>query len=385
MTLGQFMTIVNQQLPGLEAKLAPTPQSSGAYTVTGIDVAKQGVEIYPSKFPLLRSYQTSIGVQRDLGHDMVITVDYARRQGENTNLGELDLNRYARTSDGLAPVIPQCAPAQYYVAGQECSTGSITFWVPEGRSVYDGLLVKLQKRFGHHYQFQASYALQKLLAENAGLNLNNYFAGYGPTLAPQNFNIAGTVELPWGFKLSLNSSMISRTPTMATVNGIDFNGSGNTTPALSELAPDLPYNCLNSGCGKQQLQAAVASYNENYAGKKALNGQVAPYLVLPPNYSLGAPIITQDMRLAKDFTFRERYKLSVFGEFFNVLNISNLTVSNFQLDAANASLPGYSVNNGVVTPGAGQTYAFGQSAGRVGQVFGSGGPRAIQVGARFSF
>jgi len=48
--------------------------------------------------------------------------------------------------------------------------------VPEGRSVYHGLLVKLQKRFSQHYQFIASYAMQKLLAENAGVDLDNYFA-----------------------------------------------------------------------------------------------------------------------------------------------------------------------------------------------------------------
>ena len=60
-------------------------------------------------------------------------------------------------------------------------------------------------------------------------------------------------------------------------------------------------------------------------------------------------------------------------------------MTNFQLDAANTALPGYSLNNGIVTPGTGQTYAFGQNAARIGQVFGSGGPRAIQVGTRFSF
>ena len=155
MTLGQFIQIMNQQLPRLTAKLAPTPPASGPYSVSGIDVAKQGIEIYPSRFPLLRSYQTSIGVQHEFGHDVVLSVDWARRQGENVNLGELDLNHYGRTADGLSPVIPVCTAAQYYVPGQECSTGSITFWVPEGRSVYDGLLVKLQKRFSHRYQFVA--------------------------------------------------------------------------------------------------------------------------------------------------------------------------------------------------------------------------------------
>ena len=55
-------------------------------------------------------------------------------------------------------------------------------------------------------------AVMQLLAENAGVNMNNYFAGYGPVLAPQNFNLAGTVNLPWGFVVSLNSSIISRSP-----------------------------------------------------------------------------------------------------------------------------------------------------------------------------
>jgi hypothetical protein len=133
MTLGQFIQIMNQELPAITAELAPTPPSSGAYSVTGIDLAKQGIDIYPSSFPLLRSYQTSIGVQHEFGRDMLLSVDWARKQDENVNLGELDLNHFGRTADGLAPIIPQCAPSQYYVPGQECSTGSITFWVPEGR------------------------------------------------------------------------------------------------------------------------------------------------------------------------------------------------------------------------------------------------------------
>ena len=369
MTLGQFDQIVAAQLPGLEARLAPLPPTSGAFSVAGIDIAKQGIEIYPSHFPLLRSYQTSIGVQREIGRDMVLTVDWARKQGENTNLGELDLNRYGRISDGLAPIIPACTPAQYYVPGQECSTGSITFWVPEGRSVYDGLLVKLQKRFTRRYQFTASYAMQKLLSENASVNLDNYFAGYGPILARHNLNIAGTGNLWWGFKLSLNSSMTSPLPMMPTISGIDLNGAGNTTFPLSEADPKLSYNCFNAGCGQSDLAAAVSYFNSTWAGKKAMNGVTIPTLVLPAKYSLGSPIVTQDVRLTKDFVYKERYRLSLLGEVFNIFNYSNESGYNFTLDA-------------VKTP---QTFAFGQATARVNQVFGSGGPRAFQFGARVSF
>jgi hypothetical protein len=366
MTLGQFIQIMNQQLPGIEAQLAPIPPAGGAYSVSGIDLAKQGIEIYPSSFPLMRSYQTSVGVQHEFGRDMLLSVDWARKQGENVNLGEVDLNHYAAS---IGPVIPQCKPSQVYVAGQECSTGSITFWVPEGRSVYDGLLVKFQKRFSHRYQFIASYAMQKLLAENATVNVLNYFAGYGPVLARHNLNVAGTANLWWGVKLSLNSSIISPTPTMPTISGVDLNGSGNTTFPLSEADPNLSYNCFNAGCGKGDLAAAVAYFNSNWAGKKAMNGVTIPTLVLPPNYSLGQSTISQDMRLTKEFLYKERYKLAVFGEGFNLFNIANLSGYNFALDP-------------VKTP---QTFAFGQPTSRGNQVFGSGGPRAFQFGARFSF
>src|SRR5579863_1029434 len=366
MTLGQFIQIMNAQLPGITAELAPIPPASGAYSVSGIDLAKQGIEIYPSSFPLLRSYQTSIGVQHEFGRDMLLSVDWARKQGENVNLGELDLNHYASAA---GPVIPRCTAAQVYVAGQECSTGSITFWVPEGRSVYDGLLVKFQKRFSHRYQFLASYAMQKLLAENANVNLFNYFAGYGPVLARHNLNVAGTANLGWGVTLSLNSSIISPTPVTPIISGVDLNGSGTTNFPLSEADPKLSYNCFNAGCGKSDLAAAVSYFNTTWAGKKAMNGVTIPSLALPANYSLGQSIISQDMRLTKEFIYKERYKLAVLGEAFNLFNIANLSGYNFALDPVKTT----------------QTFAFGQPNSRGNQVFGSGGPRAFQFGARFSF
>ena len=71
------------------------------------------------------------------------------------------------------------------------------------------------------------------------------------------------------------------------------------------------------------------------------------------------------IRVTKVFTTKERYHLNVFGEFFNVLNIGNLQYGTQTL----------------ISP------LFGQPTARVGQgyTFGSGGPRAVQVGARFIF
>ena len=69
------------------------------------------------------------------------------------------------------------------------------------------------------------------------------------------------------------------------------------------------------------------------------------------------------MRLGKTFGIG-RANLQVFGEVFNIFNNSNLTNFNYNL----------------LVPG-----TFGKANQRVGQTFGSGGPRAFQIAGRVTF
>lgn len=166
MTLRQMLNIYNQQIGALTQKFAlSSVPTSGAVTVTGLDVGKQAIELFPPNCTLGRSWQSSLGVQRDLGHDLVLTADWARRQGSHFNLtNDLDINHTKWFVNGVThPIIPVCAPAQRYVPGQECVQGPINEWTPEGRSVYEALLVKLQKRFSNHFAGQLSYVLQNLV------------------------------------------------------------------------------------------------------------------------------------------------------------------------------------------------------------------------------
>ncbi len=379
MTIGQFIGLVNRELPAITASLGSPPASGSFSGPTGIDKFKQGVEIFPPNFPFARSYQTSIGVQRDLGHGMVLQADYARRQGENVALGEVDMNLYNRYlgSTTPVPVIPLCTGATPGLTSSnlaaQCSTGTITFWQDAGRAIYNGLLVKLSKS-GRRYNFVASYALQRATDEIVWDD-TNWMAGYGQYLPHQNINVAGTVQLGWGFQLSLNSTYISKTPATPQVNGLDLPG---TVPqGGSEPLPGVAYGSLNAGTSKSDLANAVNAYNTNIVGTKNAQGVVigstatTPKLALPSNYEFGDPTISQDFRLTKTFTFKERYKVAVFTEMFNAFNISNLTGYSLTLDSAASVAAG--------------TYAFGQPTQRAGQTFGSGGSRAVQVGARISF
>jgi hypothetical protein len=202
------------------------------------------------------------------------------------------------------------------------------------------------------------------------VNLNNYFQGYGPTIPRHNLNVSGMVFLPRGFELSVNSSIISRTPVQPTVPGADL--SGTLGPAATGPLPGNAYRCYNAGCDKSDLSRAVDAWNGNYAGTKTPFGATLPKLILPPDYQLGDPVFSQDFRLTKSFTYKERYKLSLFGEVFNAFNIANLAGYSFTL-------------NTVAANPAAQTFTFGQPTQRALQNFLSGGPRAIQVGGRFTF
>jgi Carboxypeptidase regulatory-like domain len=358
MTLGQFVQIYNQEIPQLTQLFAPTPPTSGPFRVSGLDVAKSSVEIAAPNFKIMRSYQTSLGVQRDLGHDMVLKVDWARRQFENVDLGELDLNRFNRPS---GPIIPKCAVLPDFNPADKCSNGSMTFWVPQGRSVYEAMLLEVDKRFSNHFQFQVSYALQN---QNTVVvptqDLDNYFATYGPNLARHNLHLNSIVQLPKGFELSINQAAISRTPVepvlfLPLTDPANRFGSSTLVPIQLAVAGGGDFNCFGQSCGKSDLEHLVSQYNSTYHRA----------LTLPSHYRFGDPFFDTDFRLSKKFTYKERARLTVAGEVFNAFNIANL------------QLAGYNFLLGTPT--------FGQATTRIIQTFGSGGPRAFEVLARISF
>jgi hypothetical protein len=362
LTLGQFMQILQQQTPILTAALTPTNKND--LTIRPIDISKSGSQLVPRNYPVQRSYHTNIGVQRQLRHDLVLSVDFVRRifVDELYSGGNIDLNLFNRTINGVqSPVIPICPAAQRNTPGVECSNGAISFWVPGARQTYTAMLVKADKRFANRFQFTASYALQSEMGVNGIQNLSNYTSSWGPQASNHLLNVVGIVDLPWGFQLGFISTSSSRGPIMPVIGGIDINGNGSGVTPL----PGLSYNCLNHGCGRSELEAAVANWNSTYAGKldQSPSPKKMPLLTLPSNYQLGRPFNSQDLRLTKTFVVKERYKFAVMAEMFNVLNYQNYGGYNFD-------------------PSSG---VFGVPTQRQGQTFGSGGPRAVQVGGRFSF
>ncbi len=355
--LSDLMSILPQIRAQAEAAIAnPNPND---LSVRNINVTKQGTDIYPYRYGPGYSRHLTLGVQREVRKDLVVNADFVYRHGFREDIGSLDYNRFFRVQ---GPVIPRCVGAAARNPAENCSTGSIGIRTSAGRSVYRALLLKVDKRFSNRYQFLASYSLAAARGMNSITNLDNWFQNWGPTGGRHGLNVSGIVDLPYKVQFSFISSIGTRGPYRPQVNSVDLDGDGLDVSFLPG------WNVPDRKPTAERLEQAVAAWNAahpdvNGQRPRTARGQAIPRLVLPANYSFGENFSSQDIRVTKVFQFRERYKLNVFAEGFNIFNIANLGGISTVLNSAN----------------------FGVPTSRAGQIFGSGGPRAFQLGGRFSF
>ena len=362
-------------LPGLRAELLRTRNPDNRdFSVRNLDFTKSGANLYDPFYQTPYAIHLTLGVQRELAGGFVLNADVVWKRFIHTYINGIDYNRW---NSAGGPVIPACTNQQRNDPAAVCSNGNIYFDTTIGRARYKGLLVRAEKRFSNGTQFLASYALGSYVGTNGtgtgtseapggrvfGFNNDDWFENYGPlpTDLRHILNLSGFVKLPARFQLSFSVSASSRPPFSPFVSGIDFNGDGTR----DDLLPGTRVNQFNRGLGRDDLARLVARYNQDLAGRPLPNGQLAPTLTLPADFSFGDNFFTQDLRLSRAFPLRgERVRLVLFGEVFNLFNTANLVSYSGNLN---------------------EPASFGQPAARFTQVFGSGGPRAFQLGARVSF
>ena len=368
LTAADLLTI----LPGIRAELMrQLDPDNRDFTFRNLDLNKSGVTsdlsdpLYETPYAL----HFNLGVQRKLARDLVLSADFAWRRFLHTSLFGIDYNHY---NSARGPVIPSCTEAQKKDLTAVCSNGQITFDNSTGIANYKGLLVRVEKRYSRRTQFLVSYALGSYKGTNGpagnqfpGTGFNNYdwFESYGPlpTDLHHVLNLSGVVEFRWRLQVSFSVSAYSQPPFSVYYGGFDFNGDGTQ----NDLLPGTRVNQFNRGLDKDDLARLVARYNQEFAGKLTASGLIAPRVTLPTNYAFNDSFFTQDLRLSRTFSLgSERLRLILLGEVFNLFNTANLVQ--------------YSGN--IANPA-----SFGQPGARFSQVFGSGGPRAFQLGARVSF
>ncbi|MGH9532750.1 MAG: TonB-dependent receptor [Terriglobales bacterium] len=222
---------------------------------------------------------------------------------------------------------------------------------------YDGLLVSVEKRFSRG-QFRASYTLSKAFNyanddqipfSNGPIDPNDLQREYGPPPNDQRqrFVFSGVFDLPHGFRVSPIWTMASGVP-------MDI-----LLPDASSRVPQLGRNA-----GGRQFHTG-AELND-FITANALGLPLAP-----ADAQFSDSFHSFDLRLSKTFKIGEQVRIEGMGEVFNLFNVTNI------LGVSNTNYSGF---GNVLGSG-----DFGRPVTTAGGVFGSGGPRAFQLGARVTF
>ena len=323
--------------------------------------------------------------------------------------------------------------------GQNAATGAFPLLQPIGRSVYDGLQVKLvsQKqnplRGVHSVNFQVSYAFSKFTSAGSALGSagNSVSAGdqdfvlaaidnrnplgfTGPAALDRTHQLSfGAIfAVPLGLRLSAIGHFYSPLSAQlgVPVSGVpgeifytDFTGDGTT----GDLLPGTHVGSFGRSVTASNLNTMITNYNNTVAGNPTPAGQVlvqnglfttsqlqalggvAPTVSLAPagNPNL-AWLRSMDAKLAWRHTFHERLTVEPSVGFYNLFNFANFDPSVSPLSGIlNGSA--CSINGTVRHINNAATQAqFDCPSDRVGLgtgVFGLGSPRQIEFDLRISF
>jgi carboxypeptidase family protein/TonB-dependent receptor-like protein len=325
------------------------------FTLTGAGAS--GINIIDNNLQNPMVQQFNLGVQRELTHDLVARADYLHNLGTHFIIG-----RTAGVVDNRIVGGPD------RVVNLESSV----------KTKYDGLLLSLEKRFSNGYQFRASYTLSKAFNyanddqipfSNGPVNPDNLQLEYGPTPNDRRhyFTFSGAAELPYGFQLAPILTLASGAP-------MDI--------LLPDASSRIPILQRNAGGRLFKTGAELNGFLRQVNAAGGVKGQPLP--LVRDDARFNDNFSSLDLRLSKVFRLGEKARLEPIVEVFNLFNATNI------LGVSNVNYSGFSNvltrdSNNSADPGFLRSSSFGNPVTTAGGVFGSGGPRAFQIAAKFSF
>jgi hypothetical protein len=371
-----------------------------------------GIQMFSPDYRSPRSVQMNVGVQRQLGHNTVLSVDYARNVSTHYLIGQ-DTNkvgdaRFLNSANALAAISAtnsaagcgtgtdaasiNCAIGKGatissyagngldsgfdFAGGAPCPTctfpginpnvGQLELLMPQGRSVYNGLLVSLKSQLDHpvrgmrHLNLTASYSLSRFesMAQdqdfvNNAVDFNNPLKFFGPSGLDRThqLGVGAVMDFPGTTQVALTTHWDTAPPLTLTLpqSGLpgeifftDITGDGT----VGDIAPGTDVGAFGRSIKASGINNYINMYNSKFAGQLTPAGQalvsaglfsqaqlqalgaVTPTLASAPAGQVGvSPIFTFDaqmkwrLKLAKVFhALPERVTLEPQIALFNVFN-----------------------------------------------------------------
>lgn len=442
---------------------APNPGFAGTLVSKGLSLP---LGLLAPGYRTPRSVQMNIGIEREIRRGMVLNMDFLRNVGTHYLLGvdanhvgdahffslSNALNAISVTNSffGCSPSVGtasiNCAIAKgatmasyagYGLTsasdfGKVCSfcafqgvnraAPSLPILFPIGRSVYNGLQIKLSQNLNSPLpglrasNFQVAYSLsrfkntgnmgspdQDILNSALDNNVPNRYFGPSGLDRTHQISFGGFAELRWDFRLSVISHFYSPLSTTLLVpnTGLgageifrtDFTGDGT----IQDPVPGTTFGNFDRGINAGNINNVINHYNSTIAGQPTPAGQVlintglftlsqlqalggvAPTIPLAPKSQVDLSWLRDfDVKLAWSHVFMERVTIEPNAGIYNLFNFANF------------DLPGNTLSGlllGSVGSVNGTNYRD-HNINRVGVgtgVFGLGSPRQIEFGLKISF
>jgi hypothetical protein len=450
---------------------APNPGSADQLLAAGVNVGSDSNPsgLFAPNYKTPRSFQANIGIQRELRPGLVLSVDYLRNVETHSLLG-IDINHagdVAYFDKGIAQSAIAATLQQYNATtidqaiangatiadfagngltssselggtggaftGINPAIGSLYQSQPIGRSVYNGLDVKLVGQINHPAPGLKVLNTQVAYSFSRFVNTGGWNAGNGTANADQDFvisavdnrhplsydgpslldrthqlSIGAVADLPYSFRLAstvhvwsgLSQSLnLQSTGAAGEIFRTDLTGDGTG----QDLLPGTKIGGFDrNGLNASNLNQKINGFNSTYANQatpagqvlinnglftlrqlQALGGVVQPVANAPAGQVNMDPLRDWDMKVSWSKTV-ERFTLEPTVGFYNILNFANFdlpgpTVMRGTLQNAGSSVPTGFVNS--TTYGDRLSNRVGTGTG----VFGLASPRAVEFSLNLNF
>jgi outer membrane receptor protein involved in Fe transport len=323
-----FQTVITLSAPG--DAVPGTGKTLGTYRY-GIDalptIPAPSSQLAPLSIGRLMdpNYRNPVTEEWNLGYSWALNTNSVI-EAEYTHVLGLHENKTINI-DQKVPVGGVCCsrpldPA--FAASTQPQLASVRNEESIGRSHYDGFNFSFRQRMTHHFSINANYTLAWANSyDGGGGSFRDYpslsvdpFAkyNYGPSPNDERHHVtfSGIWDLPKGFQLSPILQFGSARPYPLTNSGNTLNTGGGTNNAVVVPTSD-PTNYL--------------AFSGNNTGAQncfyGLNGVAQGCTIAKYDPLRGDPYFELDMRLAKNFKFRERMNLQLVAQAFNLTNRAN--------------------------------------------------------------
>lgn len=292
------------------------PQSSRF--PTGFDLPKQSLNLVDSNIEIPYAQQANLGIERSLGNNWSVGITYVLVRGVkllqamNVNLPPpIILTASNAASLGVARPYPQQIGRRFYGSTRRLNPDFNNIFVvsSSSSSTYNGGTLTVQKRFSRGFQFRANYTLSKTI---------DFSSDFTQAEAP-----ADTYDMK--SQRGLSDQHQKHRFTLTGVWELPYKTAGKSSAARWLLGDWILSTqwVMRSGVPGTILVGADANVDGN-SNDRPFIGQYT----IGRNTFIGADSRVIDLRLSKIAPVREKFKIQILAEAFNLQNRVNYTSPN---------------------------------------------------------